>query len=132
MARAVLSETMAGVLPSASSTLPPKPHRMAQNVVLASPVWLMAMPTGVPCFLRTLPALSSSSHVRGGSWAALRNCAMLYEAGNDTQYHGTAFQPEAVCADSAAKGYQPPYCLPRESTRPPTSTSWFSNRYGSA
>src|ERR671937_2465804 len=82
MARAVLSETSAGVLPSASSTLPPKPHRTAQNVVLASPVWLMAMPIGLPCFLRTLPCLSSSSHVLGGSRPALRKCAMLEVAGN--------------------------------------------------
>src|SRR5262245_60134103 len=77
MAAAVLSETIAGVLPSASSTLPPKPHSTAQKVVLASPVWLMAMPIGLPCFLRTFPCLSSSSQVLGGSGPAFWQCAML-------------------------------------------------------
>src|SRR5262245_50542216 len=62
----VLSELMAGVLPSASSTLPPKHHRIDQNVVLASLQWLMAIPMGLPCFLRILPCLSSSSQVFGG------------------------------------------------------------------
>src|SRR4029434_8887737 len=77
MAAAVLSETMAGVLPSDSSTLPPKPHSTAQKVVLASPVWLMAIPIGLPCFLSTLPCLSSSAHVLGGSSPALLKWAML-------------------------------------------------------
>ena len=52
---AVLSELIAGVLPSDSRTLPPWDHSTDQNVVLASAQWLMAMPTGLPCFLRILP-----------------------------------------------------------------------------
>src|SRR4030095_2421350 len=77
MAAAVLSETIAGVLPSASSTLPPKPHRTAQNVVLASPVWLVAIPIGLPRFFDTLPGLSSASHVLVGSSPAFLKWAML-------------------------------------------------------
>src|SRR5262245_28652876 len=64
---AMRSELMAGVLPSASSTLAPKHQDTAQNVVLESPQWLIAMPTGVPCFFKTLPCLSSSSQLFGYS-----------------------------------------------------------------
>src|SRR5215471_7118449 len=66
MTCAVLSETMPGVLPSASSTLAPFDHATDQYVECASEQWLMAMPTGVPCFLRILPCVRSSSQVFGG------------------------------------------------------------------
>src|SRR6267142_908337 len=42
-------------------------HSMACAVVFASPQWLMAIPTGLPCFLSVLPWLSSSAHVFGVS-----------------------------------------------------------------
>src|SRR5438132_1809807 len=129
---AVRSDTIAGVLPSASRTLPPWHQNTDQKVVLESPQWLMAMPTGLPCRLRVLPCRSSSSHVFGYSSPAFAKCAMLYVAGNATQNHGTARQPEPVRHDSAAKGYQPPYFLPSVSTSGPTSTSRFSKRNGSA
>src|SRR5215470_18726907 len=66
MTWAVLSETIPGVLPSASSTLAPYDHATDQYVECASEQWLMAMPTGVPCFFKILPCLRSSSHVFGG------------------------------------------------------------------
>src|SRR5215510_15913249 len=52
---AVLSESIAGVLPSASRALPPCDQRADQKVVFESAQWLMAMPTGLPCFLRAFP-----------------------------------------------------------------------------
>src|SRR5262245_52363186 len=78
MTFAVLSESMAGVLPSASRALPPFDQRIDQNVVLASAQWLMAIPTGLPCFLSAFPILRSSSHVLGGfSKPAFLKCATL-------------------------------------------------------
>src|SRR5437899_532080 len=74
---AALSLLIAGVLPSVSSTLPPLHHSTDQNVMLASVQWLMAMPTGLPCFLRIFPALSRSSQVFGGCSPAFLNCASL-------------------------------------------------------
>src|SRR6266478_8172033 len=67
MTCAVLSELMAGVLPSASMTFAPYDHSTDHAVVFASPQWLMAIPTGLPCFLSVLPWLSSSAHVLGVS-----------------------------------------------------------------
>src|SRR6185503_11298564 len=66
MTCAVLSETMPGVLPSASSTLAPLDQATDQYVECASEQWLMGMPTGLPCFLSVLPCLRSSSQVLGG------------------------------------------------------------------
>src|SRR5215813_13234669 len=57
MTCAVLSELMAGVLPSASKTFAPYDHKTDHAVVFASPQWLIAIPTGLPCFLRALPCL---------------------------------------------------------------------------
>src|SRR5438093_8997016 len=75
---AVLSETMPGVLPSGSKTLAPKDQATDQYVECASEQWLMAIPTGLPCFLSALPCLSSSSQVLGGpSKPAFLKCAML-------------------------------------------------------
>ena len=78
MTCAVLSETMPGVLPSASSTLAPWDHATDQYVECASEQWLMGIPIGLPCFLSTLPCFSSSSHVFGG-WSnpAFLKWAML-------------------------------------------------------
>ena len=67
MTCAVLSETMPGVLPSASRTLAPYDHATDQYVLWASEQWLMGMPTGLPCFLRTFPIESSSAQVFGGA-----------------------------------------------------------------
>src|SRR5215468_5355711 len=118
MTWAVLSETIPGVLPSASSTLAPYDHATDQYVECASEQWLMAMPTGVPCFLRILPCVRSSSQVFGGwSRPAFLSWAMLYVPGKDTQNHGIAFQPDLVWQLSAANGYQPHPCLPTFSTR---------------
>src|SRR5215468_12278219 len=55
MTWAVLSELIAGVFPSASITLAPYDQETDQYVLWASPQWLMGMPTGLPCFMRTLP-----------------------------------------------------------------------------
>src|SRR5262245_57913237 len=77
MTCAVLSELIAGVLPSASNTFAPYDHKTDHAVVFASPQWLMAMPTGLPCFLRTLPCFKSSSHDFGCSNPAFLKCAML-------------------------------------------------------
>ena len=74
---AALSLLMAGVLPSVSSTLPPWHHRIDQNEMLASVQWLIAIPTGLPCFLRIFPALRRSSQVFGGWSPALLKCASL-------------------------------------------------------
>src|SRR5438132_4982678 len=49
---AVLSELIAGVLPSASITLAPYDHATDQKVEWASAQWLIAIPTGFPCLLR--------------------------------------------------------------------------------
>src|SRR6266542_524399 len=127
MTCAVLSELMPGVLPSASSTLAPKDHATDQYVECASEQWLMGMPTGLPCFLSTLPIVRSSSHVLGGpSKPAFLKWAMLYVPGNETQNQGTAFQPDLVWQLSAAKLYQPPPCLPTFATRSSMVTSRFS------
>src|SRR6266581_2121462 len=64
---AVLSELIAGVLLSASMTLAPWDHATDQYVECASEQWLIGMPTGLPCFLRTLPILRRSSQVFGYS-----------------------------------------------------------------
>src|SRR5919204_4144322 len=93
---AVLSELIAGVLPSASKTFAPYDHNTDHAVVFASPQWLIAMPTGLPCLLSALPCLSSSSHDFGCSNPAFLKCAMLYVAGNEIQNHGTARQPDFV------------------------------------
>src|SRR6185295_11353539 len=105
----VLSETMPGVLPSASSTLAPCDHATDQYVECASEQWLMGIPIGLPCFFRTFPCLRSSSQVFGG-WSnpAFLKCAWLYVPGKETQNQGTAFQPDLVWQLSIAKGYQPP------------------------
>jgi hypothetical protein len=78
MTAAVLSETMPGVLPSASSTLAPWDQATDQYVECASEQWLIGMPIGLPCFLSTLPCFSSSSQVFGG-WSnpAFLKWAML-------------------------------------------------------
>src|SRR5678816_4070327 len=104
MTWAVLSETMAGVLPSASSTFAPCDHATDQYVECASEQWLIGMPTGLPCFLSTLPIFSSSSHVFGGcSNPAFLKWAMLYVPGNETQNQGMLFQPDGVSQLPAAK-----------------------------
>ena len=77
MTCAVLSELMAGVLPSASNTFAPYDHNTDHAVVFASPQWLMAIPTGLPCFLSALPCFSRSSHDFGCSKPAFLKCAML-------------------------------------------------------
>ena len=48
-----------------------------QVAEFASAQWLIGMPTGLPCFLRILPCLSSSSHVFGYSSPAVLKCVML-------------------------------------------------------
>src|SRR5215470_3730772 len=127
MTLAVWSELMPGVLPSASKTFAPNDHATDQYVECASEQWLMAMPTGLPCFLSTLPCLSSSSQVLGGaSNPAFLKWAWLYVPGNETQNHGTPFQPDLVWFISAANGYQPPYCFPSLSTTSSTLRSWLS------
>src|SRR5229473_2233433 len=132
MTCAVLSELMPGVLPSASSTLAPKDQATDQYVECASEQWLMAMPTGLPCFLRIRPSFSSSAHVFGGSRPAFLKWAMLYVPGKDTQNHGMLFQPDLVWLLSAAKLYQPPPCLPTFSTTSSMLARRFSYRKGSA
>src|SRR6185436_7853758 len=117
---------MAGVLPSASMTLAPYDHSTDHMVVLASAQWLMAMPTGLPCFLRTVPCLRSSAQVFGVSRPAFLKWAWLYVAGKEIQNHGTERQPDLAWALSAENAYQPPYCLPSLSTTSPTSASWLS------
>ena len=92
----------------------------------ASEQWLIGMPTGLPCFLRSLPWCSNSSHVFGCSSPAFLKCAMLYVPGNETQNHGTPFHPDFVRIISAAKEYQPPPCLPTFSTTSSMLTSRFS------
>src|SRR5688572_6810405 len=127
MTCAVLSELMPGVLPSASSTFEPNDHATDQYVECASEQWLMGRPTGLPCFLSTLPIFSRSSHVFGGfSKPAFLKCAMLYVPGKEIQNHGTLFQPDFVWPLSAAKPYQPPPCLPTLSTTSSTFARWFS------
>src|SRR5919108_393263 len=123
MTCAVFSELIAGVLPSGSKTFAPNDHNTDHAVVFASPQWLMAIPTGVPCFLSALPCLSSSSHDFGYSKPAFLKCAMLYVAGNEIQNHGTARHPVFVWHASAANGYHPPCSLPSLSTTSPTSAS---------
>src|SRR5215470_9643757 len=72
---AALSLLMAGVLPSASSTLPPLHQRIDQNEMLASVQWLIGIPMGLPCFLRIFPAFRTSSQVFGGWTPAFLKCA---------------------------------------------------------
>src|SRR5206468_963194 len=74
---AVLSELIAGVLPSASITLAPYDHATDQKVEWASAQWLIAIPTGFPCLLRIRPDFRSSSHVFGVSSPAFLKWAML-------------------------------------------------------
>src|SRR3989442_15756739 len=71
MTCAVLSELMAGVLPSASMTFAPYDPSTDPAVGFASPQWLMATPPRVPRFFSVLPWLSSSPPVFGVSSPAL-------------------------------------------------------------
>src|SRR5713226_9939976 len=97
MTCAVLSETMPGVLPSASTTFAPYDQATDQYVECASLQWLIGMPTGLPCFLSTFPIFRSSSHVFGGpSKPAFLKWAWLYVPGKEIQNHGTLFQPDLV------------------------------------
>jgi len=84
-------------------------------------------PTGLPCFLSTLPIFSSSSHVFGGpSKPAFLKWAWLYVPGKEIQNQGMLFQPDLVWLLSAAKLYQPPPCLPTFATTSSTVRRRFS------
>src|SRR2546427_9877781 len=53
MTFSVLSDTMPGVLPSASRTFAPLHHATDQYLECASAQWLVGMPTGMPSLFRT-------------------------------------------------------------------------------
>ena len=119
------------VLPSFSTSIPPKDQRTLRQVISASELLASEVPTGLPLALPGSPPLSRSSQVLGPfGMLAAPNTSLRYRLTNGTRKSGMPFHFPLTLQSASAEALQPPYFLPTSSTMSDRSTRFSSYRYG--